>query len=108
MAKTIKAPAPEAAPYADPEDGSDKDYKANRAYETLLDAANHQADPGMMDRVKKVAGRKHKGILGLHATLMGSAAPDAGGDDMKPIKSIDQLRSVANSKAMAKKAKLEG
>lgn len=42
---------------ADPEDGSEEDWKANQAFRTLVDAEGHRKDPAMMKRVAKVAER---------------------------------------------------
>lgn len=78
---------------AEPEkhhDGSDKDWEADDAVRTLERAHEIKANPELMSRVKKRAGRKLAALKGLSADL-------AGMDD-KP-KSIDDLRRIRNKKA---------
>lgn len=63
MSKSSKSvsPVPDASPVKD-----DTDYEAENAFNTLLKAHEHRADPKMMERVKKHAGRKLKALTGMH------------------------------------------
>lgn len=101
MAKKTMAPAAAKDPYADPEDGSEKDYKANRAYETLIEAAGHEANMGMMERVKKIAGRKHKAVAGLHDRILKGGEPPK-----EPLRSIADIRKIAGEKVKQNKRHL--
>jgi hypothetical protein len=91
MAKSKTMPAIEAAePKKDSE--NQKDYEAEGAMDTIMRAEEHKADPAMMARVKKHAGRKLKAMKGLHDIF--------GSDEAKQeVKSTDDLRSIRNKKA---------
>lgn len=55
--KELNAPA---APKKD-----ERDYDAENALDNLMRAEEHKADPEMMKRVHKIAGRKHKALQGI-------------------------------------------
>ena len=103
MAKKKAAQPEMASPSPNYEDGSDKDYNAESAYRDLTRAHEHRADAGMMERVKKFAGRKHKAVTGLHSEL--GLDKDGDGKPDKPkdgFKEISQLREYANKKSLKK------
>ena len=53
-----------------PKDSEDaRDYEAESAFDTIARAEEHKADPKMMARVKKHAGRKLKAMKGLHEIM---------------------------------------
>lgn len=77
------------APIAAQPSKDEKDYEAESAMDSIMRAEEHKADPDMMKRVKKHAGRKVKALKGLHAIF--------GEDDgVKPIRSTDDLRARRN------------
>jgi len=90
MAKTKSEKEVKPADPHENKDGSDKDWEADDAVRTLERAHEIKANPEMMSRVKKRAGRKLAALKGLSADLEGM--------DEKP-KSIDDLRRIRNEKA---------
>lgn len=72
----------------------EKDYEAENAADTLLKAHEIKADPHLMGRVKKHAGRKLKALTGLK----------------NDISSIDDIRKVYDDKfgSGARKRKRDG
>ncbi len=65
MAKKNKDGLMGAMPSPNPKDGSEQDYEANNAMDTIMKAHEHMANPDMMKRVHKHAGRKLKALKGL-------------------------------------------
>ncbi len=65
----------------------DKQYETEGHLRTLGEAADIMSDPDKLQRVHKMAGRRHKAIMGMVAPLL-----------KKPITSIDDLRKKANAK----------
>ena len=103
MAKKKAAQAELAAPSPMHADGSEKDYDAESAYRDLTRAHEHKANPEMMERVKKFAGRKHKAVTGLHSELGLDRDGDGKADKPKDgFKEISQLREYANKKSLKK------
>lgn len=100
MAKKTKTPSPAAEGMPSPKklDGGPDDWDAESAYRDLLRAEEHHANPELMERVKKHAGRKHKALTGLHSKLLM-------GEEKKKdeIKSIDDIRKAASKKAVTGK-----
>lgn len=70
-------------------DGGDNDYEADDALRTIERYHEHRANPDLMKRVKKKAGRKLKSLAALH----------------NDIRSIDDIRAYREDKygASAKK-----
>lgn len=94
MAKKSMSAIEAAEPKKDSEDA--RDYEAESAFDTIARAEEHKADPKMMARVKKHAGRKLKAMKGLHE-IMGVQEDEA---TEKPVRSTDDLRAKRNKKAM--------
>ncbi len=86
MSKSKKASEPIAAP-------APSDHDAQYDLDQILRAEEIKSDPEKMERIKKVAGRKHKALSGL-----------IGGK--KEIRSIDDIRKASNEMAMKKVKKL--
>lgn len=92
MAKKSEKEIAPAAPH-EAKDGSDKDWEADDAVRTLEKAHEIKANPEMMSRVKKRAGRKLAALKGLSA--------DLDGIDDKP-RSVEDLKKIRNAKFMEK------
>lgn len=91
--KKTTTPSAEGMPSPKKMDGGPDDWDAESAYRDLLRAEEHHANPDLMERVKKHAGRKHKALSGLHDKLLGKK------EEKAEIKSIDDIRKAAAKKA---------
>lgn len=63
------------------------EHETKRHMDTLHEAADIMADGEKLAKVHKMAGRKHKAVMGLIAPHM-----------KKPISSLDELKAVAYKK----------
>lgn len=77
--KTDKKMAPE----VEPTEPDSDDYATQGHLRTLMDAEMLKEDPAKMEKVHALAGRHHKALKGIKK--------------IKPVKSVDDLKSASNN-----------
>lgn len=69
---------------------SEDDYETEDNMRTMHQAARIASDPKKLQKVHKLAGRRHKALTGMIEPMMKSSA----------VRSTDDLRKISNKKAM--------